>query len=443
MQYQYFCYRQAIKPQSQFLHDLWGAAYTPRMKTVSFAEFDALVEDAQGHYGAYIQGILFDNDVLQIQLHGKNENKSLIIDVRSRVPFFIITSQQLPRLKKQIKPIVLFLRAHAMGLPLISIKRQKKYGRLIEFIFGSGEKQLTLEAHLFPQGKNIKATTPEASICLKKPQDLSEVSDVQVQIEKRSVDELYQEWMQQFEKPVAARHQESPKEAVIAKKRATLNKIKEHQQSFAENMWAEFAQWLHQERTEEVPHKYAHLWDAKKSIAENVEYAFTEAKKAKAKLESVASRIQLLEKEIASLEAGQTAVTARTTKTPESPLQGVKGRTREFSESIRAYIGKSGTDNLKLLRQSKAWYIWVHAKDWPSAHAIIAINKGEHVPPAVLKDVCLWVLRETVSEKQWQSWLGIKVDFLYTERRYLQPIKGDHHGRVRYTEAKTITLVVE
>ncbi|MCC6138071.1 MAG: hypothetical protein IT287_05525, partial [Bdellovibrionaceae bacterium] len=98
---------------------------------------------------------------------------------------------------------------------------------------------------------------------------------------------------------------------------------------------------------------------------------------------------------------------------------------------------------LKLLRQSKPWYVLVHAKDWPSAHAIIAFNKGQPLPNNVLRDVCLWVLKETISDKQWQSWMGIKVDFLYTERRFLQAVKGDHHGRVRYSEAKTITLVVE
>lgn len=414
------------------------------MKTVSFAEFDELIEGACAHLGAYIDGIVLDNDILQIQLRRPPKNVSLLIDVRGRVPFFIITDRPLPRLKKQTKPIVLFLRAHAMGLPLVSVSRQKKYGRLVEFVFGSGERQLTLEAHLFPQGKNIKVATAESSICLKKPQELTEVSDSHTPVDKRTIDELYRDWMAQFEKTGSAKKVESPQTALVAKKEASLRKLKEHIKTLEESPWPEFAQWLNQERTEDVPKKYTQMMDTGKSVVENIERAFAEAKKVKAKIAGAQERLAVLEKELGRIATGDGQVTHGALKAPEkSPLLGAKGRTREFEGNIRAYIGKSGTDNLKLLRQSKPWYIWVHAKDWPSAHAIIAVNKGAALPPAVLRDVCLWVLRETVSDKQWQSWLGIKVDFLYTERRYLQPIKGDHHGRVRYTEAKTLTLVVE
>lgn len=412
------------------------------MKSVSFLEFDQLVDKAQTFKGAKIDNVVIDNDILVLSLRRPQGPCSLVIDVRNRVPFFILTDQNIPKLKKQIKPIVLFLKAHAMGLALVSVSRQKKYGRLIEFVFSSGERSLTLEAHLFPQGKNIKVSTAESSLCLKKPQELTEVAEGRAPAEIRSVDEIFEEWLAQFQAPSKVQKEQSGADATAAKKQASLTKLLEHKQTLVESLWPEYAHWLHQERTDVVPKKYAKFFDSEKSVVENIELAFSESKKIKAKIQSIDERIGDLEKQLQRLDAGAD-VASKPAKVAESPLQGVKGRTREFDDGIRAYIGKSGTDNLKLLRQSKAWYIWVHAKDWPSAHAIIAINKGQRVPPAVLKDVCLWVLKETVSEKQWQSWLGIKVDFLYTERRYLQPIKGDHHGRVRYTEAKTITLAVE
>ncbi len=421
------------------------------MKSVSFAEFDGLVENAQAFIGARIEGILFENDILSLQLRDKQKTAVLVIDVRNRVPFFTITSEPTPRFQKQIKPIVLFLRAHALGLRLQSVERQKKYGRLIEFVFSGENKSLTLEAHLFPQGKNIKVFTEEASICLKKPQDLTEVADAQPPADVRSAGELYAAWLEQFSKirkegGAGSRTQEALQAGVtaqIARKEASLQKLLDHKKKLEESRWPEFAHWLNEARTDIVPKKYAEFFDPKKSVTENIEIAFIEAKKVKSKLKGVEERFQSVQNEIAALPTTGAGTSPVSTKVPVSPLQGVRGRTREFAENIRGYIGKSGTDNLKLLRQSKSWYIWVHAKDWPSAHAIIAINKGQKVPPSVLKDVCLWVLRETVSEKQWQSWLGIKVDFLYTERRFLQAIKGDHHGRVRYAEAKTITLVVE
>lgn len=332
-----------------------------------------------------------------------------------------------------------------MGLALKDVRRNIEYGRLIEFVFTKDNSDLIVEAHLFPQGKNIKVKTEDSLICLKKPQELVAVQAQTKVFEKRSVAVLYSEWLEQFE---SVEH-EAPKgkvvlaDQVVAKKRKGLDKLLENQKILMDSVWPEFAEWLNLERVEDVPKKYASMYDHKLSVVENIERAFAESKKVKAKLVSLNERIEDLKKEIVLAEKAEPTSAEKVSRPRENPLEGAKGRTREFNDDIRAYIGKSGTDNLKLLRQSKSWYVWVHAKDWPSAHAIIACNKGQQIPQTVLREVCLWVLKETISDKQWQSWRGIKVDFLYTERRFLQPIKGDHHGRVRYTEAKTLTLVVE
>lgn len=413
---------------------------------MSFAEFDELVLEAQKFVGARLESVLIDNDILLLSLSRREGACSLVIDVRHRVPFFILSERHMPALTKQIKPIVLFLRAHAIGLKLISVRRNLEYGRLIEFSFGSDNNKLILEAHLFPQGKNIKVRHEDLEICLKKPQELSKVQAQNTTYEKRSINELYSEWLEQFANVPHRKQGHDPQlglEQALEKKRAGIGKLVENRKVLAESLWPEFAEWLNRERTEQVLKKYSDMYDHKKTVVQNIERAFVESKKIKTKLMHLDERLSKLQAEYDSLKAGKTAVAPHSQRKVDSPLAGAKGRTREFDDNIRAYIGKSGTDNLKLLRQSKPWYVWVHAKDWPSAHAIIAFNKGQPLPNAVLRDVCLWVLKETISDKQWQSWLGIKVDFLYTERRFLQAVKGDHHGRVRYSEAKTITLVVE
>jgi predicted ribosome quality control (RQC) complex YloA/Tae2 family protein len=417
------------------------------MKSISFEEFDLLVEAAQPFIGSLLDSVVLDNDILILNLHRPSGPASLVIDVRSRSPFFAVTDQQIPRLKKQIKPIVLFLRAHGEGLRLKSIQRNKKYGRLIECYFEKNNRHLTLEAHLFPQGKNIIVKTEDSSICLKKPHELTEVQDTQKPLNPRSAEELYLEWkasLSESRSKTAEKSTDNGFESQLKKKRSGLEKLLENQKKLQEVEWKAFADWLNIERTEFVPKEYAHLYDVKKSVLQNIEKAFSEAKKNKSKQEALEQRIESLRQEIGKIEKNAGSGSgAPLRKAPESPLQGVKGRTREFEDNIRAYIGKSGADNLKLLRQSKPWSIWVHAKDWPSAHAIISLNKGQKLPSSVLKNVCLWVLKETISDKQWQSWLGVKVDYLYSERRFIHPIKGDHHGRVRYAEAKSITLVTE
>lgn len=445
------------------------------MKSVSFAEFDVLVEAAQRFLGLPVQSVTLDNDVLVLNLGGTSSLRgSLVIDLRNKVPFFTITDRPLPHLQKQTKPIVLFLKAHVLGLKLQSVTRDLEYGRLIIFTFSNDTDSLTIEAHLMPQSRNIRVSFKESTISLKKPQELSKMTSFKDILEKRTAEELYRQWHEQFALlPVKNLRGHSGSlfiEEAILKKQAGLNKLLSNLEVLQKERWAEFAVWLNSDRSEHVLAEYKDLYDTQLSVIENIENAFTQSKKIKIKIQHLEERIKKLQQEIQSLEeqsvspseegvGGRThagssqslsvsqslSIAARTAKkrlSPDSPLLGAKGRTRSFDNEIKAYIGKSGTDNLKLLRQSKSWYTWVHAKDWPSAHAIIATNKGQAIPQDVLSEVCLWVLKETLSDKQWASWRGIKVDFVYTERRYLQAVKGDHHGLVRYSQAKTVTIEV-
>lgn len=445
------------------------------MKSVSFAEFDVLVEAAQKFLGFKAQSVTIDNDILVVNLLGaKGFRGSLIIDVRHKVPFFTITDLPLPSLQKQIKPIVLFLKAHLLGFKLRSITRDLDYGRCVQFIFSNNVDDLVIDAHLMPQARNIQVRFKESMISLKKPQELSKMTSFKDILEKRTAEELYREWSAQFAvvplKNLSGRSAGLIHEEVLRKKQDGLNKLISNLKVLQQEKWAEFAIWLNSERTEHVLAEYKDLYEAQMSVVENIEHAFTQSKKIKIKIQHLEERIKKLQQEIRSLEAQSVSAAAegsgegahtgpaqfvnslqslkmatQTTKkrsSPDSPLLGAKGRTRTFENEIKAYIGKSGTDNLKLLRQSKSWYTWVHAKDWPSAHAIIATHKGQAVPQEVLNEVCLWVLKETLSDKQWVSWRGVKVDFVYTERRYLQAVKGDHHGLVRYSQAKTVTLEV-
>ena len=443
------------------------------MKAISFVEFDDLVEDAKKFLQLPVKAIFFENDILALRLgDDRGLQGHLIIDVRHKVPFFIITERPLPSFQKQTKPIVLFLKAHIFGLTLSSIKRDVEYGRLIKMTFASETEDLIIEACLVPQSKNITISFKDSKISLKKPQDLPKISSFREVLVRRPVAELYDQWMEQFSRPRLEKKDESSEishlESSLTKKQLGLNQLLENLLVLQSEAWADFAAWLNSERTDVVPPEYKDFYNIRFSIVENIDFAYAQAKKNKNKIKNLQERITNLQQEVQGLEdrvleiktlytqMNSGSVTASNIlreikedfrkihqRSPqESPLLGVRGRTRSFDEGIKAYIGKSGTDNLKLLRQSKPWYTWVHAKDWPSAHAIIATNKDQNIPPDILSEVCLWVLKETLSEKQWASWLGIKVDFIYTQRRYLQAVKGDHHGLVRYSQAKTLTLVV-
>ncbi|MBY0386123.1 DUF814 domain-containing protein, partial [bacterium] len=107
-----------------------------------------------------------------------------------------------------------------------------------------------------------------------------------------------------------------------------------------------------------------------------------------------------------------------------------------------AFIGKSAEDNLKILRKSKAWHLWLHIKDLPGSHGIIAFDKSVKVPLEIVREVALWVVEQSLSAKQRESWKGVKCDVIYCECRFVTPIRGDKLGRVTFKNEKAISISI-
>lgn len=90
---------------------------------------------------------------------------------------------------------------------------------------------------------------------------------------------------------------------------------------------------------------------------------------------------------------------------------------------------RSGPENLKLLRSAQPWDFWIHNRWYPGAFFILMRPHKNHSGP---------------SESQWIEILGEilraerrqESEYLVTEVRYVQPIKGAKPGLVRYREEK-------
>ena len=93
--------------------------------------------------------------------------------------------------------------------------------------------------------------------------------------------------------------------------------------------------------------------------------------------------------------------------------------------------------NLKLLRKAKAWYLWLHIKDFPGAHGIIEKNKTEKVDQATLAHAAREVVKQSVSGHQDEDF-----DVIYAECRYVRPIKGGKSGQVTFTHEKVLRVKV-
>ena len=178
-----------------------------------------------------------------------------------------------------------------------------------------------------------------------------------------------------------------------------------------------------------------------KTAAHASEILFTQAKKLRQKAKNIhIERENLLDK-IAFLEKKANII--RSAKTIEEvellfPKQQRRVSKKEknyekyFIAGYDVYIGKNKKGNIELLKKARARDIWMHLKDIPSAHVIVATNK-QNIPQEVLEQAGR--LCAQFSVKHPGKYL---VD--YTQRRNVKPKEG---ANVEYVKYKTIPVTIQ
>ncbi len=424
------------------------------MKSLSFKELDLLVDRANLYKQSVLEDVVYHNDILLLLLKKVDQKATsqkvyFIADVRPK-PFFIVSEGRVPGYKKQIKPLYLFLKARFLGSVFESAHVQSEYGRLLTLKF-SGDREI--ELHLFSQARNIilkdGAEKKSPKISLHKTIDLKLMGDTYEDPNPRSAEQIESEWLESMNVSSAEKSSATGEDAIaklLRKKNQGLQDLEKKQKELENSSWPEVAQWLAMNRSLDVPEELSQWIDEKKSVQWNVENAFTKSKQAKEKLASVQERLEDLQKEIAKIQSHpeSASISKKGDKDKvnkeKTAITGAQGRTKIINESVRAYIGKSALDNLKILRQSKAWYLWMHVKELPGSHGIIAFNKGEQISQEILREVARWVVEQSLTVKQLEDWRGAKCDVIYCECRFVTPIRGDKLGRVNYKNEKTLTI---
>lgn len=122
--------------------------------------------------------------------------------------------------------------------------------------------------------------------------------------------------------------------------------------------------------------------------------------------------------------------------TPKSTKQKQKGEDKSYEtflyEGYRILLGKNEKGNITLLQEAKKSDIWLHVKDMPSSHVIIATEK-QSVPESVLIFAARLCVDFSLSQKG-----GYLVD--YTKRKNVKPFDG---ANVAYEEYQTLKIYKE
>lgn len=423
------------------------------MQVLSYFQLKSLSQFLQNELmGAQLQRVWTNGELIFLEFY-LGRDFSLIVDSTLQRPMIAVVRKTM-RLKKVSKPLIFFLNSHAINLRLSGVETSADWGRVIKLTLGQKERSCLLEIQLIPRAFNFTVHTfnqegPQKSISWAKPKELPP-SNILENSESNETDwfvageSWLEERLQKNEKGKEDSSGNSQRmELEKKKKRSVLEKLKENlQNQFSEHdiqKWIDFGNALKYQKFAELNPEFREIYDIDSSLADNREAAFGRARQMQQKRDNLQKRIHDLEVEINDFGKGiKKESGSKIIKRGLLESAGSKGRKLKINESFEAVIGKSGQDNLNILRKAQPWDLWLHLKDYPGAHAIISRPRHKEVPLEILEQVSRWVIKESFSNKKID--LGQKFSVLVVETRFVKPIKGDKLGRVNYQNPKVYSF---
>ena len=409
-------------------------------------------------HGAELQNVFTSSQDVILELRHKGTNYYLWFEDFNLRPSLSFWPEKLPlSVKRKVLPLQLFLKAHFVGLKLEQVHFFPEYGRMLKLHFSEDS---SLEFRVFPHGQNVIAKKEERSMCLHRPKELQKLNFTNPQSEEvRSVEEFSLEWLQERRRrsgggalKVSETKKDSDLEKQLSQKKKKLKKAIEKVSAELENkeadLWGEAGNWLKSHGDyEDLPKSYSTLVDRRRSVHWNVDQLFAKSKDVKRKKEGTKERLFALEKELKNLEkqgvkALEKKGSSKSLSERKTPKDPANARSFKLSSDVKIMCGKSAKDNLKLLRQAKAWDLWFHMRDQPSSHGVVFKPKNKVLGGKEEDQLAQWFLKQVLGPS-WKSELGQVYEILIAECRFVKPIKGDKIGRVTFHGEKVLRVKVK
>jgi predicted ribosome quality control (RQC) complex YloA/Tae2 family protein len=424
------------------------------MKAMTLTELQTLVNALDARLaGAQLQEIISNDRGLALGFRQPQHVFWLILDLNPALPFCLLFKDHCP-FKKAVttKPVALFLNSNGKNLGFRRAWLEEDFGRVLKVELANSERSCTIEIQLIPRQANVLVEASGKRIAWTKPKELQRQGDPGPLPEPRSLEAIHEEWLANLRGDVRPSidpkmQWEKKRGKDLEKKRKALGEIDKLLADDVATQLFALGTWLKSQSPQEfrpsvVPQEWHPQLDFQASLFKNIENVFEKAKQAAGKIEGTTERKRILEKEIQALEAATFEKSTRATAKPklDDLMKNVeaKGRKLHLESGAVVYCGKSGADNLALLRKAKAWDYWLHLKDYPGAHAIIHRQRDQEIPLEEIQKAALWVLKESISAKALLE--GQKYAVVLVECRFVRPIKGDKLGRVTYHSEKQFTI---
>ncbi|MCO5113328.1 MAG: hypothetical protein M9899_04040 [Bdellovibrionaceae bacterium] len=424
-------------------------------------EIDQSLEEIEAYLGAEVQSIGFTRGTLVVGLfHGLTSQVAhLILWAKPPKSALVLTEEPLKKIKSETKPLYLFAKAHLLGAKLVAVKRDQELGRVVHLDFVGGHDQglstdIRLEQNLVPVAWNISLTVGSKSVFLNKPKELvvqPSQGDVNAQmssqLERIKNETLSALWGVKTEKVKDLKV--PPLSQEVAKKQKLLQKLKADERDKRNLHYDQFAELVVGD-PKQAALEFPHFYDGSQNVYVQQKDAYEKHKKNQQKIERLLERQHEVQSELQTLQDLSPAEWTKlyqqkqsqrlqTSKTSKQKSSNIEARKLEVSADSVVYLGKSAQDNLRLLRQAKAWHYWVHIKDRSSAYALLQCPKDKKITYDEIVRIVRWWHEASASfAKSFQE--GDKVSILVTQCRYVRPIKGDKLGRVTYSHEQVFTI---
>jgi len=383
----------------------------------------------------------------------------LLFDLDPVFPFFTLLEEN-PWLKyKKTKPTALFLTSHAKNQLFRDGSVNETLGRVVSFRLGADGDVTTLEFRAIPKQVNLIVEHLKKSISWFPVKELPPHQPVEQEEEVRSLAYLTAQWKRlrlggsTTTKPGAGaatpyEKWKKGRERDLEKKTKALQAVQTQIEQFETEEWAEVGEFLKTYGMKNLKPEWSVYVNFEKSVSENIQICFEKAKAAKTKAVGARERVISLKQEIETLKDvseerfEKQLLQKQKDEGQKKSTRKVEGRLRKLplGKDTVAYMGKSASDNMNLLRSSKPHDMWVHLKDYPSAHAIIHRQKTQNLADSDLMTVGKWLVEEGLSKSQ--TAMGGKYAVVAVECRHVKPIKGDKMGRVTYHNAREFLIAL-
>ncbi len=442
------------------------------MKSPHFFEFESLVQYLSDELtGAQLQEIMSCADGLVLSFYrftqvtaGAPKAVWLVVDLDVQFPFIGLFDHNPWHGLKSPKPLGLFLNSNFKNHNIRNISLVPDLGRVVRFDF-STEFDLFFEIRIIPKQPNMIAVCEKKKISWEKIKELTNAGQdefLSSDIESRSVPYIFKQWLDRRSKTAGSGSVQktaaiSPfdkwlkqRTKDIEKKQKAIDSLNEQINNSLIQSYAEAGEHLKTYGFKNLPLELTQLVDFEKKVSWNIEKSFEKVKQLQSKSIGAEKRKQILLTEILNLSDFSESAFSKTldnlsrAKSAQMQRKKTEAQVRKLvldeAKGIVCWMGKSAVENSKLLRESKAWDIWIHLKDYPSAYAILQKNKDQSISDAFLLKAATWLATESLKSKNKMA--GTKLSVVIVECRHVKALKGDKLGRVTYHYPREMLITV-